>query len=189
MRGGVSPAVGVVSRYWRFLTGTVIFIAISAQFATLIPQPVFLLLLGVPITLYAALQLRGVSLAIRLEHRDRAEWGLGVIAGLYGGVSGVWGPPLLVLLMSTSVPRIEMMRVQGVVFLLGSVILLGAHVQSGVMTAPNFAFSAVLVVPALFGMMLGYRVSDRLDQARFRRWAQILLVFSGLNLVRRALML
>jgi uncharacterized membrane protein YfcA len=189
LRDGVGAAASSVRHYWRFLTGTLIFIAISAQFATYIPQTVFLLLLGVPITLYAGLQLRGVSLAISLQHHNRAEWVLGVIAGLYGGVSGVWGPPLLVLLMSTSVARVEMMRVQGVVFLLGAIILLGAHLQSGVMTGPNFVFSAVLIVPALLGMAIGYRISDKLDQVRFRRYAHILLVLSGLNLIRRALTL
>jgi len=188
LRNGVGAAAGSVRSYWRFLTGTMIFIAIAAQFASFIPQSVFLVLLGAPITIYAALQLRGVSLAIGLEHRRRAEWILGVIAGLYGGVSGVWGPPLLVLLMSTSVPRVEMLRVQGVVFLLGSVILLGAHVQSGIMAGPGLALSMILVAPALVGMAIGYRISDKLDQGRFRRLAQVLLVFSGLNLVRRALM-
>lgn len=189
LRGGIGPAFASVRKYRRFLAATLVFIVISAQFATYIPQQVFLLLLGVPITLYAALQLRGISLVISIAHRFRAEWMLGVIAGLYGGVSGVWGPPLIVLLMSTSVPRPEMMRVQGVVFMLGSVILLGAHLQSGVMTGPNFTFSMLLVVPALLGMAMGYRISEKLDQVRFRRWAQILLVLSGLNLIRRALML
>jgi len=189
LRNGFAAAAASVRSYWRFLTGTMIFIAISAQFASLIPQAVFLILLGAPITIYALLQLRGINLAIRLEHRKRVEWVLGVIAGLYGGVSGVWGPPLLVLLMSTTVPRVEMLRVQGVVFLLGSVILLGAHVQSGVMAGPGLALSLILVVPALLGMAVGYRVSDKLDQVRFRHLAQILLVLSGMNLVRRAIML
>jgi hypothetical protein len=30
------------------------------------------------------------------------------------------------------------------------------------------------------------QVGNRLDQARFRRWTQILLIVAGLNLIRRA---
>jgi uncharacterized membrane protein YfcA len=48
------------------------------------------------------------------------------------------------------------------------------------------AFSALLVLPALAGLAAGYAVQDRLDQARFRRWTQVLLVLTGLNLVRQA---
>jgi uncharacterized protein len=36
------------------------------------------------------------------------------------------------------------------------------------------------------GMRIGYAVQDRLDQKRFRRWTQVLLLFTGLNLLRRA---
>ena len=186
-RDGAAGFRDAVRVYWRFLLATVIFIAISAQFVRVIPQPVFLALLGVPITLYALLQLMGRKLAIRLEHQTRAEWLFGIVAGLYGGVSGVWGPPLIVYLMSLGVEKREMLRVQGVIFLLGSVMLLSAHVNSGVVTAANAAFSAVLVVPALLGMMVGMRVGDRMDQARFAWWTQVLLVVAGLNLLRRAL--
>ncbi|MFT7058757.1 MAG: putative membrane protein YfcA [Pseudorhodobacter sp.] len=186
LRDGPRAAMATTRRYWRFVTATLVFILISAQFASAIPQPLFLLMIGVPMTLYAVLQLCGYSLAIKLAHRNRAEWALGILSGLYGGVSGIWGPPLLVFLMSVSVPKAEMMRVQGVIFLLGSVMLLVAHLNSGVMSGPNFTFSAALVVPAVLGMAFGLKVGDRLDQNRFRRLTQILLVLSGLNLIRRA---
>jgi uncharacterized membrane protein YfcA len=185
-RDGGPAFVASLRKYWRFLLATLIFIAVSAQFVRDIPQAAFLALLGVPITVYALLQLLGRKMAIRLEHQTRAEWGLGVIAGLYGGVSGVWGPPLIVYLMSIGAEKREMLRVQGVIFLLGAVMLLWAHVNSGVMTSANAAFSAILIVPAVLGMVLGIRAGSMLDQARFRWWTQLLLVLTGLNLIRRA---
>lgn len=187
-RQGWRAALASARAYWRFLTGTVVFILISAQFVRDIPQPVFLLLLGLPITAFAALQLAGRKLALRLEHQTRAEWGLGVIGGLYGGVSGIWGPPLLVYLLSTGADKRETIRVQGVVFLIGAAVLLSAHLNSGVMNAQTVPFSLALAVPAALGMYLGFAVQDRLDQARFRRWTQVLLILTGLNLMRQALL-
>ncbi len=186
-RQGPRAAFASARIYWRFVVATLVFIFISAQFVRDIPQAAFLMLLGLPITVYAALQLMGKRLAIPVVHRARAEWGLGIAGGLYGGVSGVWGPPLIVYLMSVGVEKREMLRIQGVVFLIGSVMLLVAHLGSGVMTGPNAAFSAALVVPAVVGMLSGLTVGDRLDQVRFRRWTQVLLVLTGLNLMRRAL--
>jgi uncharacterized membrane protein YfcA len=186
-RQGSGPARETARTYRRFLIATVICIAISAPFADAIPRVVYLLMLGLPITIFAGLQLMGRSLAIHLDHRDRAEWGLGVIGGLYGGVSGIWGPPLLVFLLSTGADKLQMIRAQGVVFLIGAMALLASHFATGLANAQTLGLSAALSIPALAGLYAGYWVQDRLDQQRFRRWTQGLLVITGLNMVRLAL--
>lgn len=187
-RDGWRAALDCAVQYRRFLIATLVCIVISAQVAQSIPQDMFLLALGIPVTLYAGLQLAGRSLVIRLEHRHRAEWGLGIVGGLYGGISGIWGPPLVVYLLSTDTPKALAMRAQGVVFLLGAVVLLAAHLHTGVMNAATLPFSAALVVPAAAGLALGFRAGDRVDAARFRLWTQVFLVLTGLNLVRQALL-
>ncbi|MCU0826723.1 MAG: sulfite exporter TauE/SafE family protein [Tabrizicola sp.] len=186
-RQGVGPAKDTAYTYRRFLIATVICIAISAPFAEMIPRTVYLLMLGIPITAFAALQLMGRGLAIKLQHRNRAEWMLGVVGGLYGGVSGIWGPPLLVFLLSTSAEKLPSIRAQGVVFLIGAVSLLVSHLVTGLANAETLVFSAALCIPALIGLYAGYAVQDRLDQQRFRRWTQGLLVLTGLNMIRQAL--
>ena len=186
-RHGWQPAWDTVVTYRRILTATVIFIVISAGFVHVIPQALFLLLLGLPITGFALLQLAGVNLALRLEHRARAEWILGAIGGLYGGISGVWGPPLLVYLLSIKADKLQTVRVQGVVFLIGAVVLFFAHLHSGVLNSQTLTFSALLVIPAQIGQFLGTHIQDRLDQGRFRRWTLILLVLTGLNLARKSI--
>ncbi|MBL9051404.1 MAG: sulfite exporter TauE/SafE family protein [Tabrizicola sp.] len=186
-RQGAGPAKATAITYRRFLIGTVACIALSAPFADDIPRTLYLLLLGIPITIFAGLQLMGRSLAIQLHHQNRAEWGLGVVGGLYGGISGIWGPPLLVFLLSTGADKLQMIRAQGVVFLIGAVALLASHLGTGLANAQTLGFSAALCVPALAGLYAGYLVQDRLDQQRFRRWTQGLLVLTGLNMVRLAL--
>ena len=187
LRQGVQPALDTAKTYRRILIATLIFIVISSRFVHVIPQTLFLLLLGLPITAFALMQLAGMNLALRLEHRNRAEWILGAIGGLYGGVSGIWGPPLLVYLLSVKADKRETVRVQGVVFLLGAAVLFFAHLHSGVLNQTTLLFSALLAIPAQIGQFAGTRIQDRLDQSRFRAWTQILLVLTGLNLARRAL--
>ncbi len=186
-RQGVEPARETAWTYRRFLIATVVCIAISAPFAETIPRTVYLLMLGLPISVFAALQLMGRTLAIQLHHRDRAEWALGIVGGLYGGVSGIWGPPLLVFLLSTGADKLQIIRAQGVVFLIGAMALLVSHLATGLANAQSLGFSAALSAPALVGLYAGYWVQDRLDQRRFRRWTQALLVITGLNMVRLAL--
>lgn len=188
-RQGWRAAWGSVVRYRLHIAMVVIFLVISAQFVTVIPQGVMYLLLGGPILAFALWQLAGRSLAIRIEHRARAEALLGLIGGLYGGISGVWGPPLIVYLISIGAEKKETVRVQGVVFLIGAVVLAAAHARSGVLNHQTLPASALMVVPAMLGLWAGFRMQDRLDAARFRRWTLVLLALTGLNLVRRALTL
>lgn len=175
--------------YRRHIAMVVVFLVLSAQFVTAIPQSAMYLLLGAPILAFALWQLAGRSLAIRIEHRSRVETVLGIIGGLYGGISGIWGPPLIVYLLSIKAGKAETVRVQGVVFLIGAVALAGAHLTSGVLNEATLPLSAAMVVPALAGLWAGFRLQDRLDPVRFRRWTLILLVLTGFNLVRRALAL
>jgi uncharacterized protein len=188
LRQGFAAAWASVVRYWRMIATTVVFIAISAQFVDLIPQRLFLLMLGLPVTAYAALQLAGRPLTVPVRNRTRAEIVAGFIGGSYGGIAGVWGPPVIVYLLSIGAEKVEQVRVQGVIFLIGAIVLLAAHLGTGVMNAVTVPFSAALVVPAVAGLAVGYAVQDRLPQEKFRRWTQALLVLTGLNLVRQALM-
>lgn len=188
-RQGWRAAWASTVEYRRHIVMVVVFLALSAQFVTAIPQSVMYLLLGAPILLFALWQLAGRSLTIRIEHRTRVETLLGVVGGLYGGISGIWGPPLIVYLLSIGAGKTETVRVQGVVFLIGAVALAGAHLTSGVLNSATLPLSAAMVVPATVGLWAGFRLQDRLDAARFRRWTLVLLVLTGFNLVRRAVTL
>ena len=176
-------------QFWRMMVVTVLFIPVGAQLFDVLPQRAFLLVLGLPVAAYALALLAGMNLALKLEHRTRAEIMVGVIGGIYGGLAGVWGPPVIVLLLSLGTEKTEQVRVQGVIFLIGAMALFGAHLGTGVLNPATLPFSAALVVPALLGMFAGYAVLDRIDQRRFRRFTQALLLLAALNLIRRALMI
>jgi hypothetical protein len=89
-------------------------------------------------------------------------------------------------LLAADTPKVEMVRVQSLSFLFGAIVLLGAHLRSGVLNEVTLPLSTWLVLPTAAAMFLGYGVQDRLDQALFRRITLFVLIVSGLNLVRRA---
>ncbi len=187
LRDGPGAAWRCVQDWWRLIVTISIFIAISSQLVTLIPERALLLALGVPIVGYALMELTGRHLAFHPRHRARAEVVAGAVGGFYGGLSGVWGPPTIALLLSLGVEKRENVRVQGVVYLIGAVTLLAGHLHSGVLNPRTLPLSAALVLPALAGMWLGFRLHDRFDAARFRRWTLVVLVLAALNLMRQAL--
>jgi len=187
LRQGPGAAVASVRQFRVFLGIGLIFLLASAQLVPVLPVSVMLLIIGVPVAGFAAVQLLGVHWTLQGQSR-RIEVALGAFTGFIGGLSGIWGPPTVLYLTALNTPRAEHLRVQGVIYGMGAVALLTAHIASGVMRAETLPFSVVLVLPALIGMWLGAHGQARIDQAGFRRATHIVLLFAGLNLVRRALM-
>lgn len=185
LRGGLRNVAGVVRLYWRYLVVVLVFIAGSAQLITVLPAGVLYLIVGVPISAFAVLQLAGWSAVPPRRGRRIFELATAALAGFVGGLSGVWGPPTVAYLTAINAPKRESIRVQGVVYASGGMMLLLAHLQSGVLRAETLPLSLVLVVPMLLGMWAGFQVQDRLDQVLFRRAVLVVLTLVGLNLVRR----
>jgi hypothetical protein len=188
LRNGLVAARDSVRRHWRFVVIVMGVIALSAQLVPVLPGWVLFLTLGVPVTVFALLQLIGVQLRITRRRRPVAEVTMAATAGFVGGLSGVWGPPTVIYLTALDTPKVEQIRVQGIVFGFGAIVLTLAHIRSGVLTTETAPLSALLLGPVIAGLVLGVRMQDRLDQARFRRMTLVVLALAGLNLVRRGLL-
>lgn len=188
LRQGSGAAVKSIKRFRVFLICGAVFLIITAQLVRVLPDAVLFALIGAPVTIFALLQIRGWQPKMRNGQTPQIEAMVGSVAGAIGGVSGVWGPPTVAYLTALNTEKTEQMRVQGVIYGLGALVLTLAHLWSGVLRPASLTFSMALIVPAVIGMWLGGRVQDRIDQAAFRRATLIVLVFAGLNLLRRAIM-
>jgi uncharacterized membrane protein YfcA len=189
LRNGIGAAMQTFGRFWRLNLVLVAMIAVSAQLVVALPDRALFAILGVTVVAFGASQLAGWRPRFDMRHRTRVEAAVATVAGFFGGLSGIWGPPIVMYLVATELPKAEMIRAQSLSFLLGSLVLFFAHLHSGVLNPVTLPASAWLTLPTMAAMFLGYRVHDRLDQVRFRRVTLAVLVLTGLNLVRRALTL
>lgn len=185
LRGGLAPLIRAARAHLRFLAIFSVMILATAQLVGFIPGWALFLILGVIFTSYAVTQLLGWALKIHAERRGRAEAVAAVVAGFVGGLSGSWGPPTVAYLTALDTEKREAVRVQGLIYLVGAVLLVLAHLRSGVLGPETRLFSVVLVVPVLAGMAVGMAIQDRLDQRQFKRLTLVVLTLAGLNLVRR----
>lgn len=189
LRQGPRAAIASIARFRVFLIAGGLVMVCAAQLVPVLPPSAMLLFIGPLITLYAASTLLGRGLRLPPEPGIKGEAGMGALAGLFGGLSGIWGPPTVAMLIARSTEKTEQMRVQGVIYGLGALVLLGSHIGSGVLRAETLPLSAAMVAPALFGIWIGFRLQDRFDQATFRKITLWVLLIAGLNLVRRGVML
>ena len=186
-RQGVGPLIETAKRFWLVNLIIVVMIAASARLLPMIEDWLFFLTLGVGAGLFAVAQLAGWR--PRIPPRRERVWsvGVGLLSGFYGGLSGIWGPPYVLFVTALRLPPREQVRATGLCFLLGSLMLLPAHMMTGVFDKDAAALSAAMTPAAMLGQYFGQRMQDRLDPELFRRATLIVLTFASLNLIRRAL--
>lgn len=186
-RQGVGAALASLRAFLPFLLVGGVCLVLSAQMVRAIEPRLMFVLIGAPVTLFTLLQLFGWRPRLDEAQRLWAQLGVGAIAGAMGGFSGTWGPPTVLLLVALETPKLDQVRIQGVLYGLGSVVLIIAHIGSGVLRWETLPFALATLPPALFGMWIGFRLQDRIDQHLFRRATLVVLILAGLNLVRKGL--
>ena len=181
---GLDAARASVIKFTEFLVIAAVFLILGAQLVVHIPGPLFLGVLGCIVVGFSVLLMSGYQ--IELGQSQVVPRLLAITAGFVGGLSGVYGPPTVAYLTALKTEKTEQIRVQGIVFGLGTVLLVAAHVVSGILNAQTIWLSLSLVPFAMFGTYLGGGLRNRFDQNQFRRATLIVLFLAGLNLIRLA---
>lgn len=183
LRQGTAEALRSVRDYRRFLVTGGIVLVICAQAVPYVNKSILLTVLGIVIGGFAAMQLFGIQPKIK-RPTPAGEVAVGVFAGFVGGISAVWGPPTVLYLTAMNTGKKDQIRIQGVIYGLGGLALTVAHIASGILNTKTAPFSALLLLPALAGMVIGFAIQDRIEQRVFKNLTLIVLIVAGLNLVR-----
>jgi len=110
----------------------------------------------------------------------------GCFAGFLGGISTIWGPPMMIYFMMLRLSKDMYVQTVGLVWFMASIPLLLAYFRHGILTVETTTISSISCVPAFIGLFAGQKIRHRINQSTFRRVLLGFLLFSGLNLLRRA---
>jgi len=187
-RYGLSDVWQTIKRFKMFLCIGALTLFSAAQLVPVLSTNLLLLVIGLAVTGFALWQLSGRAPEPgRWSQNKILDAGIGAFAGIVGGLSGMWGPPTVVYLTAIGTQKKQQMLAQGVIYGLGALLLMLGHWKSGVLNSTTLPLSLALLIPAIFGMWLGGQISDRFDQATFRKVTLLVLILGGLNLLRRGI--
>lgn len=176
-----------VRRFWAMTVCFVIFLFVGARLVVELDTRVLFGVLGTCVAIFSATSLlrpRVHPLQPRTE-----KWAgplAGTLGGLLGGVSTIWGPPMMMYLMMLKLDKDTWVRTIGMIWFCGAVPLAIAYWQNGVLNPDNFWLSAYACVPSMIGIRIGETLRDRINQETFRKALLVILFIIGLNLIRRA---
>jgi uncharacterized protein len=171
--------------FWPVAAGLGAGIWIGANIAVAIDKNTSFLVLGGVVLFFSAIS----HFKPDLHLPERFEKPVGALAGLTGGISGgltsIWGPPMLMFLVARRLEKDAFIGAVGMIYFCGSLFLTFSFAKVEILAEDNVAMSALAVLPVLAGMQVGMWLRDRINQETFRRAVLFTLLLVGLNLIRR----
>jgi uncharacterized protein len=119
-----------------------------------------------------------------------ARWSapfVGLGAGVLGGMSAIFGPPMIAYLVSSGVDPDTFVKHMAILACTAAVTMIVVLGASGAMSGGDFAMSVLAVIPIQLGMPLGRWLRARISRNLFRILVLVVLAASGLDMLRKAL--
>jgi uncharacterized membrane protein YfcA len=159
----------------------------TALLAT-VPGSLLVLLLGFLVTAYAVTSLWRLRLVIPPEHEWWTGATAGLCAGVIGGATSMFTPPLVIYLVALRLPKETFVGAVSVCLLGGQIPQLVSFVGFQMFTAYRLGVAALFCVLSAFGFLLGIRLQRTISQQLFARVVLITLLIVGFNLLRTGFM-
>jgi len=180
-------AWNVVKRFWRLQIAIAITLVFSSRWMVTLDETLLLLTAGG--ALIISVFLMGVGGRYQFPARHE-RWGgvvVGVAAGVLGGVSSLFGMPVVLFLASLKVSKDEFITSIAVIYLCAAVpFAIGLFYHGAMLPADAFA-STLAVIPALLGLEVGRRMIRNVNDAVFRKILLSVLLLMGVSMILRGL--
>lgn len=185
MVGGNARAILV--RIWPFLAMAALTVWIGAAALTRVNLTYLTALLGSLLIIYAVVNLAGFKIVVPRRHEVWAGPLIGSANGVLTGMTGSFAVPGVMFLQAIGLPRNMLIQAMGMLFMVSTMALAAALQQANFLTLQTGVMSAVAVLPALAGMVIGQRIRERLSEKVFRNVFFISLLILGTYIIVNAL--
>ncbi|MCP1675162.1 putative membrane protein YfcA [Natronocella acetinitrilica] len=141
-------------------------------------------LLGLAIAAFATFNLLQPSLTLPARLHRPVGIGAAFTGGVLGGLTTLFGPPLLMYLLALQLPHKVFMRLLGAIYLFGGVLLLVTYAGTSILTPILAVYSTLCIVPGILGMKAGQAWGNLVAPATMRRLTLLFLLLMGGTMLR-----
>lgn len=173
-------------KFWLYAVTLVGFLLLMSQFVTALSTEALSILVGVMIVAFSSINLAGAMPRLPPKYDFIGQGIAGTVSGIMGGLTGLWGPPMLAYFLARQTEKKEFVSAMGVLLFIGGIPMAFGYWHAGLLNSVTAPISALLIVPTLFGFAFGEQLRKRLDADRFRTVLLVVFLVMGLNLIRKA---
>lgn len=174
-------------RFWPIIVALTVTMAATSGLVVALDDHLLRVLIGVVLTIVGIANLTTDRFVLPSRYERPVSIVAGLVAGVFGGVSTIWGPPLLTFLISLRLSKDVFIGAVGFIWLAGSIPFLIAFIANGVLNGGTLPVSALAIIPVIGGMWFGEKLRNKLDDGLYRRVLLIAIILMGLNLIRSGL--
>ena len=143
-----------------------------------------LLVVGVIVILFTGLQTSSRKLSITPKQVMPAGVVFGVLSGVIGGISSMFGPMLIVYLVSIrDMGKDDFVNAISFLYVCAVVPWTFSLLFEGLLAGALLAGSLAAVLPVTAGMILGRHLRGRISEIRFQRLMLAVLLISGSSMI------
>jgi uncharacterized membrane protein YfcA len=173
--------------YWLLIALLAVSLWVTTFFTVQMPAEFLLGVIGTAIVIFAASSLAKSPPKLPNGSNPVAQAVTGISAGILGGLTSIWSPPIVTFLIAKRVENDEFVRAAGLFVFVGAIPLTIGYWQTGLLNGNTAPLSAMMILPTLIGFSLGEIIRRRLQPERFRTVLLWIFLLMGINLLRRAI--
>lgn len=177
----------LLRRFWLLIVCLVAGTLAGSAMLARLDQKQLLLIVGSFSVASSVVALLNPHLAISPRAERLLAGPVGLIAGVIGGMSTLFGQILVIYVIGLKLPRDVFVKGISLLYTIATFSLLLANVARGIAGPGSLLLSALAMLPVYAGMLIGRRIRERLDPEPFRRLVLATVLVTGLNMVRQGL--
>ena len=159
--------VEIAKKYWLFGVSIMISIFLTSLFIMSFPKALISVTIGFAMISFSLSQMVGAKISFGAS----SAWhcAIGMLAGVLGGLSSIWSPPVAMYLLARNVSKAEFIGATGFLFLAGSVPLAIGLGFAEVLTIETVLHSLIGLIVVLAGFWVGECLRGFVHQDSFRQ--------------------
>lgn len=178
---------GIIGRFWpaglSLLAGTLVGLSILSR----INEQALLLIVGSFVIALTFLQVSARRLSIPTTHIATAGLGFGFLSGLIGGISSMFGPMMILYLVSLKdLSKDDFVSAISFLYLCAVLPWTAGLIITGLLTKKLLLASALAAIPVLIGLAIGQIIRKRVSDEHFQALIVLVLLTSGLSMLWQA---
>lgn len=152
---------------------------ICSYYSSLFPTAVFSIVLGLVTIFFVIVNLGTKPRRSAIGSDKVTQCWVGIVSGIIGGTTGLVVIPLVVYLFYSCVNKEKFVSIMGFFLLISGLCLFAGYTLNNTLTADLVMLSCLASLPALFGVVIGENLRQRINEQKFRKFTLVLVGLIG----------